>query len=255
MSRSLPPSRPVGPVDRAFGLLQLVVASRRPVGVRELGRRAGLSPSTTSRTVGILADLGMVEQTADGAVRPGPSLATLTRGVDRSVATVRDRFRPLAVELATTFEENAAIAIDDHTNVLYVATHRLSTAVQVPDPTDAGFAFHLVAPGLIAMTTWAPSRLAGYLDSPLAAPTPHSVNDPDAIRARIDQARIDGFAWTNQELDLEVNGVAAPIVDDDGGLVAVATLYGPSYRLAPAVRPELGRQLADIVSERCGEPW
>src|SRR5690349_8988735 len=60
-----------GPVHRAFGLLQLVVAAGEPVGVRELARRAGLARSTTSRMLAILAELGMVERTPDGGARPG----------------------------------------------------------------------------------------------------------------------------------------------------------------------------------------
>src|SRR5215217_1931481 len=78
-----------GPVHRAFGLLQLVVAAGEPIGVRELGRRAGLSRSTTSRMLGILAELGMVERTADGEARPGAALATLTRRLDGSPAVLR----------------------------------------------------------------------------------------------------------------------------------------------------------------------
>lgn len=245
-----PPSRAPGPVDRAFSLVQLVVAESHPVGVRELARRAGLSPSTTSRTVGILCDLGMVEQTPSGAVRPGPALATLTRNVGRSPATLRDRLRPLSIELAATFGENAAIAIDDGEGVLYLAGSRPSTAIQVVDPTDSIYPFHLVAPGLVSMTTWSSERLDAYLAGPLATATEFSVVDPSRIRSRLQRVAADGFAWTNQELDLEVNGLAAPITDSAGDIVAIATLYGPTYRLAPAQRPGLGTALADFVADR-----
>ncbi len=227
-------------MDRAFALVQLVVADPQPVGVRELARRAGLSPSTTSRTVGILSDLGMVEKTPAGAVRPGPALITLTRGASRSPATLRDRLRPLAMELASTFEENAAIAVDEGDGVLYLAGSRPSTAIQVVDPTGSSFPFHLVAPGLIAMSTWGAERLDAYLGEPLAAATEHSVTNPTKIRSRLRRAASDGFAWTDQELDLEVNGLATPITDRNGEVVAIATLYGPSYRLAPDERPDLG---------------
>ena len=54
-----------GSVERAFSLLQAVVAAHEPIGVRELGRRVGLPRSTVSRLVATLTDLGMVERTAD----------------------------------------------------------------------------------------------------------------------------------------------------------------------------------------------
>jgi DNA-binding IclR family transcriptional regulator len=250
MSNSVAASSPEGPVHRAFALLHLVVAAGDPVGVRELARRAGLSRSTTSRTLGILTDLGMIERTPDGAARPGAGLATLTRRLDGSPAVLRERFRPLAAEMRRTYGENAAVGIDDGSGFLYLASARVPAAVQVADPVDRTYPFHLVAPGLVAMSAWPPERLEQYLAQPLPPATPNSVTAPSRIRRRLATIRSDGYAWTDQELDLEVNGLAAPIVDSAGANVAVATLYGPSYRFAEQLDRRLGHQFAAFVRER-----
>ncbi|HSH11869.1 MAG TPA: helix-turn-helix domain-containing protein [Ilumatobacter sp.] len=244
------PSRPVGPVHRAFALLQLVVAADEPIGARELARRSGVSKSTAARMLGILAELGMVERNAAGAARPGAGLTTLTRRVGRSPAVLRQLLRPLTAELQRTYDENAAVGIDDGDGFLYLDSARSSTAVQVADPAGDTFAFHVVAPGLMAMAAWTEERLEAYLVGPLAAPTDRSVVDPAAIRARVSRARRDGFVWTDQELDLDVNGVAVPIHDGAGRQVAVATLYGPAYRLNAGGSPDLGPRLAAFVAER-----
>ena len=55
----------------------------------------------------------MVERTADGAALPGAGLLTLTAGVGRSAAVLRERLRPLTAELRREFAENAAIGVDD----------------------------------------------------------------------------------------------------------------------------------------------
>lgn len=239
-----------GPVHRAFALLQLVVAAGEPIGVRELGRRSGLSRSTTSRTLGILADLGMVERTPDGGARPGAGLAALTRRIEQSPAVLRERFRPLAVEMQRVYGENAAVGIDDGTGFLYLASARVPAAVQVADPVGQAYTYHLIAPGLVVMAHWPSDRLATYLAEPLERATKHSVVGVSAIRKRLAAIRRSGYAWTEQELDLEVNGLAAPIVAPEGGLLAVATLYGPSYRFSEALQPGLGREFAAFVSER-----
>jgi DNA-binding IclR family transcriptional regulator len=243
-------ARPAGPVHRAFQLLQLVVAADGPVGVRELARRSGLSKSAVARLVSTLDELGMVERTMDGAARPGAAIATLTARVDRSPALLREQLRPLAVEMEREFEENAAVGIDDVEGFLYLASSRATTAVQVADPAGRTYPPHLVAPGLVAMAAWPRRRLERYLATDLAAPTPTSVTDPAAIRGRLGRVRRDGFAWTDQELDLDVNGLAVPILDADGEQVAVATLYGPAYRLGAATTPDLGPRLASFVAER-----
>jgi DNA-binding IclR family transcriptional regulator len=240
----------VGPVHRAFALLQFVVAAGEPIGVRELGRRSGLSRSTTSRTLGILADLGMVERTADGGARPGAGLASLTRRIEQSPAVLRERFRPLAVEMQRVYGENAAVGIDDGTGFVYLASARVPATVQVADPVGETYTFHLIAPGLVAMAHWPSDRLATYLAAPLGRATKHSVVGATAIRKRLAAIRRTGYAWTDQELDLEVNGLAAPIIAPEGGLLAVATLYGPSYRFSEALQPDLGREFAAFVAER-----
>jgi DNA-binding IclR family transcriptional regulator len=240
-----------GPVHRAFTLLQLVVDAGEPIGVRELGRRASLSRSTTSRMLALLAELGMVERTPDGGARPGAALTTLTRHAERSPAVLRERLRPLVNELQRTYGENAAAGVDDgERGCLYLASARVPSAVQVADPVGDVFPFHLVAPGLVAMAWWPKQRLDHYLAQPLLAATEHSVVDPKRIRRRLGQIRNDRFAWTDQELDLEVNGLAAPIVDGDGELVAVATLYGPSYRFAETLTPRLGAEFAQLIAAR-----
>lgn len=243
-------ARAPGPVDRAFTLLQIVVASPHPIGVRDLARQAGLAPSTTTRTLGILGDLGMVERTATGAARPGAALATLTHQVEQSPASLRDRLRPLSVDLMNEFGENAAIAIDDGNGVLYIVSSRVTGALQVPDPAGDSYAFHLVAPGLVAMSHWDAARVDAYLDESVTAATPFSVTKPAAIRKRLKRARRDQHVWTDQELDVDVNGLAVPITNDAGDLVAMASLYGPAHRLNPIERPDLGAKLQAYVLER-----
>lgn len=245
--------RAAGPVDRAFALLKIVVASPQPIGVRELARRAGLAPSTTARTLGILDDLGMVERTPEGAARPGAGLVTLTHRTEQTPASLRNRLRPLTADLMREFGENAAIAVDEGNTVLYVVSSRVRGALQVPDPTDDSFAFHIVAPGLIAMASWTEERLEAYLGEQLTAPTAFSVVNPRKIRARVRRAHRDHHAWTDQELDVDVNGVAVPIVDDTGDLIAMASLYGPAHRLNPTERPDLGTQLHTFVTEWSAE--
>ncbi len=200
--------------------------------------------------LGILDELGMVERTATGAARPGAGLSVLTRRVGRSAAILRELLRPLTAEMERIHGENAAVGIDDGDGFLYLDSVRSQTAVQVADPAGVSYPFHLVAPGLMAMTAWSRDRLDAYLAQPLEVATEYSIVDVESIRNRLARAREQGFVWTEQELDLEVNGLAVPICDAGGLQVALATLYGPAYRLNATESPHLGRRLAAFVAER-----
>jgi IclR family acetate operon transcriptional repressor len=236
------------PIDRAFRLLQTVVAAGESVGIRELSRRSGLPRSTVARHIGTLADLGMVSRAADGSVLPGTALVTLQP--DAAKPMLGDQLRPLLSELASTIGENAALSIDDGDSLLYLAQVRSQNPVSVPDVTSERHAFHLVAPGLLTMAWWPKARLDAYLATELDGPTPTSVTSSRALLQRVRRIRTTGYAWTDQELDLGVNGLAVPILDEVGELRATVSVYGPSYRFSQDLLPTLGAELLDIVEER-----
>lgn len=243
------PSSSTGVVHRAFNLLQAVVSCEEPVGVRELGRRTGLPKSSVARLLATLDELGMVERTPDGRTVPGSALATLQPSSGAPSATLRDAVRPLLVDLVGRYEESAGIGVDAGPEFVYLETRNGPSAIQVPDIGSKTYPFHLIAPGLAAMATWSPDRLDRYLAAPLETATIFSITDPEKIRQRLRTAASVGYVWTDQELDLEVNGLAVPVMGRTG-LVGFASLYGPAYRFAEALLPNLGAELADFVREK-----
>jgi DNA-binding IclR family transcriptional regulator len=229
-------------------VLQTVAASDRPVGVRELGRLSGLPRSTAARLAGQLVDLGMLSRSADGELTIGPAVATLQPRDGEVRVALEDRFRPLLLDLVDQFGESSALTVDTPAGAHYLTQTPGPSAVQVPDSSGTSLPFHMVAPGLVLMAAWPTHRLDRYLASPLDVATTLTVTDAAAVRSRLREIRTEGYAWTDQELDLEVNGVAAPVVDSAGTVVAAISLYGPAYRLNPEAAPLLGTHLAAAVA-------
>ncbi|MFT7474865.1 MAG: DNA-binding IclR family transcriptional regulator [Verrucomicrobiales bacterium] len=240
-----------GPVDRAFRVLQEVVRAGEPLGVREIGRRTGLPRSTASRLIATLERLNMVARTSDGDVVPGSALETLHTDAS-STTLLRDRLLPLLTELVATFGENAAMAVDDGDALLYVAQIASENPVSVSDVSGERQPFHLVAPGLLTMTFWEQHRLDDFFADPLLAATPHSMTSPTKLRSRLLSIRAQGYAWTDQELDVGINGLAVSVLSD-GNLAATISLYGPSYRFSSDARPTLGDELRALVETRFGK--
>jgi len=236
------------PVDRAFRLLQTVVAAGESVGIRELSRRSGLPRSTVARLVGNLADLGMVTRASDGSVLPGSALSTLQS--EAAQPLLSDQLRPLLSELAATFGENAALSIDDGESVLYLELVKSRNPVSVPDVSNLRHPFHLVAPGLLTMAWWNQGRLDSYLRGTMSSATDTSMTSAATLTRRMRAVREAGHVWTDQELDVGVSGLAVPVLSTSGDLLASISLYGPSYRFSPEVRPDVAFELANIVSIR-----
>ena len=53
----------------------------------------------------------------------------------------------------------------------------------------------------------------------------------------------------DQELDIGVNGLAVPVVQNDD-LVATISLFGPTYRFNPEALPELANEVVKITESR-----
>jgi IclR family acetate operon transcriptional repressor len=236
------------PVDRAFRLLQTVVAAGESVGIRELARRSGLPRSTVARLVGNLADLGMVNRASDGSVLPGSALSTLHP--EAAQPLLSDQLRPLLSELAATFGENAALSIDDGESLLYLELVKSNNPVSVPDVTNLRHRFHLVAPGLVTMAWWDQDRLDAYVGGALPSATDTSMTSAAALTRRVHSVRATGHVWTDEELDVGVNGLAVPVLSTRDHLLASISLYGPSYRFAPDVRPDIASELTNLVNSR-----
>jgi len=242
------PTSPPSSVERAFHLLPLVAAAQSPVGVRELGRRSGLPRSTVSRLATQLVDLGMLRRNADGSVDSGPALATLVPDRAQLRPGLEDRLRPLLVECVHRFGESAALTVDTPTGAHYLLHVPGPSAVQVPDPTGERLPFHVVAPGLALMASWSDQRHRSYISGALTSPTTMTITDPTALQAARTRTQQVGYAWADQALDLEVNGVGVLVTAAEPP--AAVSLYGPAYRLNPKDRPELGDELRDLVERR-----
>jgi IclR family pca regulon transcriptional regulator len=82
--------------------------------------------------------------------------------------------------------------------------------------------------------------------------TPFTVQGRDALRERIAQARAQGWAFAQREIDERYACVAVPLVDQAGVTLAALNVGMPVARATPAfiehrVLPEL-RQAAETIS-------
>lgn len=238
----------VAVVERAFFVLQVVAAAEAALGVREIARRTDLAPATVLRLVRTLESIGMVARRPNGAVVLAPGVDTL-RGRGPTSPTA-DQFVPLLGRLVETFGEAATAAVDDGPETLFLAHVAPAAAVQINDVTGDRWPAHTTASGLVLMGAWSDERLSGYLAGDLAWDAPNAIADPTALRRRVESVRAAGFAWSIEELVAEAAGLAVPIVDEGGRIIAAVGLYAPTYRLHPDIdgMDDLPARLIDLVT-------
>ena len=222
------PAGGVQSVERAFAVLRAVATEES--GISEVARRVHLPISTVARLLTTLEGIGAVARVDDGgAYRIGPAITSLSDASDPTVNIV-SRARPYLVELVDRVGETAGISVRDGDEVHYLDHVEGDNDVQVRSWTGAHLPLHGQGSGLILLAFAPAAFIDAYISRGLATFTPTTTTDPGRLRSRLAAARTDGFLWCYGEYADGINSIAAPVLDDDGAVVAAVHCHGPSYR-------------------------
>ena len=235
-------------IELAFAVLGAL--GDGPLGVTEVANRVHLPKSTVARLLASLAAEGAVEQLPDGTdYRIGDRLATLAGGV-RPARGLIALARPHLVELAGTVGEAAGLSIPDGSLVHYVDQEESPHPVGIRDWTGTRLPMHAVSSGLVMLAHMHEPDIDRILAGPLERFTPATVTDPVMILERIRRARMDGYAWTRDEVAEGISSVAAALADEDGEVIGAIHVHGPSYRFPDADGPAGAADAAGAATAR-----
>jgi IclR family acetate operon transcriptional repressor len=235
-------------IERAFSVLGAL--GDGPLGVTGVADRVRLPKSTVARLLASLVAEGAVEQVPDGTdYRIGGRLVTLAAGV-RPARGLIALVRPHLVELAGLVGEAAGLSIPDGALVHYVDQEDSPHPVGIRDWTGTRLPMHAVSSGLVMLAHLHEPDVERILGGPLERFTPLTVTAPVLVRERIRRVRLDGYAWTCDEVADGISSVAAALADEDGEIIGAIHVHGPSYRFpdtggAAAVRDRIA---ADVVA-------
>lgn len=233
-------------IERAFAVLGAL--GDGPLGVTDVAERVGLPKSTVARLLAALAAEGAVEQVPDGTdYQVGTRLVTLAAGV-RPTRSLIALARPHLVGLATSIGEAAGLSIPDGPLVHYVDQADSPHPVGIRDWTGTRLPMHAVSSGLVILAGLHPAAVERFLGQALERFTPATVTDPDLIRERVRRARLDGFAWTRDEVAEGITSVAAALADERGEVIGAVHVHGPSYRFPGDRAGAADRVSAEVVA-------
>jgi IclR family pca regulon transcriptional regulator len=198
----------------------------------EVATRTGLTRAGARRILLTLQTLGYVE--SDGKL-----FALTPRILDLGFAYLSsmpmwDVAEPVMEQLVEQVKESVSAAVLEGADIVYVL--RVSTRKIMRN--SLGIGSRLPA----YCTSMGRTLLAGLPDeevlrllrsAPLEARTRHTLTDPQAVLARVQQARRQGWCLVNQELEEGLLSMAAPVVDRAGRTVAAINISGQVNRTTP----------------------
>jgi DNA-binding IclR family transcriptional regulator len=239
--RVVEPSQ-VQSVDRAVAILYLL-AQRGVAGVTEVAAELDVHKSTAFRLIGALESGGLIDQDGErGKYRLGLGilrLAAATAGQLELPTESRSICRRLAAEL----DEAVNIAILDDTEAMNILQEYGTSSITGRNWIGQRTALHATATGKVLLAYADAVTRKRVLGGQLHRFTGHTVTRVAVLEAELATVRRQGWAETSEELEIGLNGVAAPIHDATGKVIAAVGASGPSHRLSPDSFPAVAARL------------
>lgn len=243
-------------VQRALTMLEFLAQSKRGFSISEISRKLGLPKSSTHLILGTLEARGFLQKnTQTGKYCFGLKLLSLSRN---------------ALENLDLRQEAAAFLRS------LMQSTGLSVHMAVLDRNEAVIIEKVEAPGLVKFATWIGRRLdvnctgvgkalTAFLSEDefdqqirakcFARHNERTITSVARLKRELARVRERGYALDDEEDEVGVRCIGAPVFDDSRRTVAAVSVTGTTNQITLERVPELAvlvRQTAEAISSRLG---
>lgn len=249
------PPATVQALDRALRLL-INLAGADQATLTELTMQTGMAPSTAHRLLMTMQAHGIVAFDQAGqnwmigveAFRIGRSFLRRTRVVEAGREVMR--------ELMEATGETANMAIADDGEVVFISQIESQEAIRAFFTAGARGPMHASGIGKTLLAELPREDVERILQKKgLPSFTPNTITTPDALFADLERSRKRGWSIDDEERNVGMRCLAAPIYNEFGEAVAGISISGPTVRMSNEKLGELGpfvKRAADKVTRSIG---
>lgn len=217
-----------GVLERAVRILEVFDADTAVASLTDIAARADLPLSTTSRLVDELIGHGLLRRDNKRRVHIGIRLWEL--GCRASpTAALRDAAMPSLQRLHASIGHHVQLGIRDKHDVLFI--ERLSVPGSVRNLTCVGkrLPLHVSSAGLVLLAFASAELQHQVLNGPLLRLTDETATDTQRLCAMLTEIRRVGFTVCPGFVAPEATGLAVPIRDGTGNVIAALSTIVPRH--------------------------
>lgn len=244
----MPAAEGMAGLAKGLAVLEAFGRSTPKLTISEAARATELNRAVARRCLLTLVELGYL--THDGKYfSPTPRMLRL--GDSYVEATpLPELAQPHLAAVRERLEESASLAVWQDDESLFVARSEVKRILNTGVRVGATLPAYASATGHVLLAGLSDDDIQSYLDrcEPRAR-TPKTPTSRAAILARIERARAEGVAITDEELELGLRSIAVPVQNSRGHTVAAMSVSAAATRVsADRLRDEflpILRQQAD----------
>jgi IclR family pca regulon transcriptional regulator len=232
-------SRPefVQSLERGLGVIRCFDADSPRLTLSEVALRTGLTRATARRVLLTLDDLGYVS-TDGGRFSLTPRVLDLGYAYLSSL-NIQQIAQPYLEALSERVNESVSVTVLDGADIIYVARVPTKRIMTISLGLGSRLPAHCTSMGRVLLAELTPTELRAIVPRQLEARTERTIRTRAALEAELADVRRQSWALVDEELELGLRSLAAPLRDAAGQAVA-----------AMNVSTHAGRSSADDIRER-----
>ncbi len=241
-------------LDRALDILEYVSANGG-VGVHEISEALGIPTSTVYRILGTLQGRDYIRHSGPNCYEVGLRLLTL-QGITERQNRLMQVARPHLRQLARHTGQTAHMAVLSTNQVGYIDTVIGETGLSIYPSLGSGSPLYCTSLGKVLLAFQpAPLRQSILSQLDLEPHTRNTITSRLEIEQHLAVVREKDYALDNEEFELGLRCIGAPVRNAAGEVIAAISISGLAARFVGASFPALVdavRQAAEAISGDLG---
>lgn len=234
-------------VEQALDLLEQFSESNNTLSASELGKRLQLTACKTFRIIATLESCRYLEKSnAGNHYSLGYKNLHLGQTFYKQSGLLQQA-RPVLESLLRRSKETTDIAVMKDFHTVYLDSAVTNLPVKVVTRLGTKYPLNCTAAGKVLAAEIDEDILRKHLlSSTLKKYTSNTISDPEELLGHLRSIATLGYAVANEEMDLGVTCVGAPIRDYSRRVVAAVSVTAPTMRMSPE---RLAQELIPLVME------
>ena len=239
--------RSIQSVDRAIQILKCF-DNQEELGVTEISKLLGLHKSTTFGLVYTLHANGILEQNeSNGKYKLGLEIFRIANNVNTSL---RHIVIPYLKELVKIYKETANLVIFQDLSVLYLEKVESSYSMRISTTVGGEKPLHCTAVGKSILAFLPEDDLIDKIKRmDFHRFTERTITTPNKLIESLKDIRKIGYAEEDEELEIGLHCIAAPIFNKYNIPFAAISLSGPVSRMNSEILADMGKTLVELTNE------
>lgn len=245
-------------LEKTLNILDLFDEKGKELTPAEIRKSLDLNKSTIFRILNILVDASYLEKNSDTLkYRLGFKLYYLGSLVEGR-SEIRNIAHPFLEELTEKCDETVHLVVLDHGEALYLDKLEGKKAIRVVSKVGWRLPTHCSGVGKVMLASLPDETVREIIkEKGLKRFTNNTITDIETLKIELARIRKQGYAIDNEEIEVGLKCIAAPLINLKGEAIAAISISGPKERfsgvemkrLIPLVK-NASERISDIMKRR-----